>query len=189
MKPDWSVSPNAFISLQWRHDSAMAYQIPDVSIVCSTVYSDTYQRRKHHWPLWAESTGDRRIPLTRDSIAGWRNHVYVVFLDLHDRNLKTSNIFSLSCFCPWSQFGGNTKSAVFAFVQFRNLMVANACIITLLTFYFVRIDQGIVEAMCLLETGVTQTVKSVSLRSQNFYDAIFYKRLCHWTACKGIKAA
>ena len=41
--------------------SAMASQITDVSIVCSTVCSGANQRKYqssvHHWPLWGESTG------------------------------------------------------------------------------------------------------------------------------------
>ena len=48
--------------------SVMVSQITGVSIVCPTVCSDT-DRRKHQtlrrWPFWGESTGGRRIPLTK----------------------------------------------------------------------------------------------------------------------------
>ena len=49
--------------------SAMASQIPCVSIVCSTVCSGADQRNiksPRHRPLWGESPGDRWIPLTKD---------------------------------------------------------------------------------------------------------------------------
>ena len=49
--------------------SPMSTRITGVWIVCSTVCSGANQRKHpppHHWPLWGESTGDRRIPLTND---------------------------------------------------------------------------------------------------------------------------
>ena len=48
--------------------SAMASQITGVSIVCSTVVPGVDQgkyQRPRHLPLSGESTGDRRIPLTK----------------------------------------------------------------------------------------------------------------------------
>ena len=48
---------------------AIASQITSLTIVNSIVYSDAYQR-KHHWPLWAEFTGDRWIPHTNGQLRG-----------------------------------------------------------------------------------------------------------------------
>ena len=65
----------------------MASQITGVSIVCSTIWSGADQRKHqsppHHWPLWGESTGDQRIPLTKGQWRGkntwWRHHACNVY--------------------------------------------------------------------------------------------------------------
>ena len=52
--------------------SAMASQIPSLTIVYSTVYSGTDDRNikaPRHWPLWGEFAGDRWIPEQRASEA------------------------------------------------------------------------------------------------------------------------
>ena len=52
--------------------SAMASQIPSISIVCLTVFQAEIKeniKALPHWPLWGESTGDRWIPSQRASDA------------------------------------------------------------------------------------------------------------------------
>ena len=49
--------------------SAMASQITNLAIFCSTVYSRRRSEKNlkdpRHWRLWGESTGNRRIPRTK----------------------------------------------------------------------------------------------------------------------------
>ena len=44
------------------------FQLTGVSIVQPFVQAQIKENIKapRHWPLWGESTGDRRIPLTKD---------------------------------------------------------------------------------------------------------------------------
>ena len=137
--------------------SAMASQITDIPIVCSTVCSSADQRKGNtkaprHWPLWGESTGDQWFPSQRvsnaENVSIWWRHYKWIFLQEHGLQCKiyVKIHINLQGFLTWLLIGwrldchpirchvwkGSSKYRGVAFIthpqEVSNIFVRTECI-------------------------------------------------------------
>ena len=105
--PTWTTGCGPWATHKKHYDDVimtmMAAQITSLTVVYSTVYSDTNQRKHkapRHWPLCGEFTGTGEFPAQRASYAEnvsiwWRHHDTIQILDTTDLDNISCLLFRL----------------------------------------------------------------------------------------------